>query len=50
MVGVVLALSMALLASGASAKVLLVGTYKGIHGQYTTIQAAVNAAKPGTGS
>ncbi len=34
-VGVVLALSMALLASGASAKVLLVGTYKGMHGKYT---------------
>ncbi len=46
-VGVVLALSMALLASGASAKVLLVGTYKGMHGKYTSIQAAVDAAKPG---
>ena len=46
-VGVVLALSLALLASSATAKVLLVGTYKGIHGKYTTIQAAVNAAKPG---
>src|ERR1700734_1454842 len=46
-VGVVLTLSMALLASGATAKVLLVGTYKGIHGKYTSIQAAVDAAKPG---
>ena len=46
-VGVVLALSLALLAGGASAKVLRVGTYKGIHGQYTTIQAAANAAKSG---
>jgi hypothetical protein len=34
-------------ASAAGAKVLLVGTYKGIHGQYKTIQAAANAAKPG---
>jgi hypothetical protein len=30
----------------ASAKVLRVGTYKGIKGQFKTIQAAVNAAKP----
>ncbi|HEV3054764.1 MAG TPA: hypothetical protein VGX45_08940, partial [Solirubrobacteraceae bacterium] len=30
-----------------AAKVLRVGTYKGIPGQYTSIQAAVNAAKPG---
>jgi hypothetical protein len=36
-----------LLASSASAKVLLVGSYKGIPGQYKTIQAAVNAAKSG---
>ena len=28
-------------------KVLLVGTYNGIPGQYTTIQAAVDAAQPG---
>jgi hypothetical protein len=34
-------------AGGASAKVLRVGTYRGITGQYRTIQAAVNAAKPG---
>ncbi|NNN21261.1 MAG: hypothetical protein HKL80_04580, partial [Acidimicrobiales bacterium] len=27
--------------------VLLVGTLNGVHGQYSTIQAAVNAAKPG---
>jgi hypothetical protein len=45
--GVALTLSMALLAGGASAKVLLVGTYKGIHGQYTSIQSAVTASKPG---
>ena len=31
----------------AHTKVLLVGSYKGIPGQYRTIQAAVNAAKPG---
>jgi hypothetical protein len=31
----------------ASSKVLLVGTYHGIAGQYTSIQAAVNAARPG---
>jgi hypothetical protein len=36
-----------LLAPVASGKVLLVGTYKGIHGQYKTIQSAVNAAKSG---
>ena len=33
--------------SPAAPKVLLVGTYKGIHGQYTSVQAAVNAAAPG---
>ncbi len=33
--------------SAASAKVLRVGTYKGIAGQFTSIQAAVDAAKPG---
>ncbi len=31
----------------AAAKVLLVGTYKGIHGQYTSLQAAADAARPG---
>jgi hypothetical protein len=44
----VIALSIAALAaSSASAKVLRVGTYKGIAGQYKTIQAAVDSAKPG---
>ena len=33
--------------TAASGKVLLVGTYKGHVGQYTTIQSAVDAAKPG---
>jgi hypothetical protein len=37
----------ALLPSGAAAKVLRVGTYKGVPGQYTTIQAAADAARPG---
>jgi hypothetical protein len=35
------------LAGTASARVLLVGTYKGKRGQYRSIQAAVNAARPG---
>ncbi len=35
------------LASAAGARVLRVGTYRGSRGQYRTIQAAVNAAKPG---
>ena len=35
------------LASAAAAKVLLVGSYHGVKGQYRTIQAAVDAAKPG---
>jgi hypothetical protein len=35
------------MAGTSAAKVLLVGSYHGIRGQYTTIQAAVNAAKPG---
>src|SRR5450755_2678326 len=33
--------------TGAGAAVLRVGTYHGIHGQYATIQSAVDAAKPG---
>ena len=39
--------SLALIAGNATAKVLRVGTYHGVRGQYRTIQAAVNAAKPG---
>ena len=35
------------LASAASARVLLVGTYHGIAGQFKSVQAAVNAAHPG---
>jgi hypothetical protein len=38
---------LAVSASAASAEVLRVGTYNGITGQYSSIQAAVNAAKPG---
>jgi hypothetical protein len=34
-------------ASAAGARVLRVGTYKGIHGQYKSIQAAVHAARAG---
>jgi hypothetical protein len=37
----------AALAPSAAANVLRVGTYRGIPGQYTTVQAAVDAAKPG---
>ena len=39
--------SLSLLAAGASAKVLRVGSWHGVRGQYKSIQAAVNAAKPG---
>jgi hypothetical protein len=39
--------ALSLVAATASAKVLTVGTYHGIQGQYRTIQAAVDAAKPG---
>jgi len=35
------------LASSAGARVLLVGAYRGIHGQFSSIQAAVDAARPG---
>ena len=45
-VGVTVALVMAT-AAAASAKVLLVGSFHGIHGKYSSLQAAVNAAKPG---
>ena len=45
--GFSVAAAVALAAPGASAKVLLVGSYHGIKGKYTSIQAAVNAAKSG---
>ncbi|MBV9006874.1 MAG: hypothetical protein JO181_19565 [Solirubrobacterales bacterium] len=35
------------MASSASARVLRVGTYRGISGQFKSVEAAVNAAKPG---
>ena len=35
-----------LVLAAAGARVLLVGSYNGIRGQYKTIQAAVDAAKP----
>jgi hypothetical protein len=38
---------LAIVAASASAKVLRVGTFHGKKGQYKTIQAAVNAARPG---
>jgi hypothetical protein len=41
------ALAVLVPASGAAARVLRVGTYKGKKGQYTSIQKVVNAAKPG---
>ncbi|HEY4825531.1 MAG TPA: hypothetical protein VIH85_02135 [Solirubrobacteraceae bacterium] len=43
----VLAAVFAIVVPAASARVLLVGKYKGITGQYGSIQAAVNAARPG---
>ncbi len=43
----IVAAAMVVVAPVATAKVLRVGTYKGIAGQYQTIQAAVNAARSG---
>ena len=43
----VVAALMTIVAPAASARVLRVGTYHGIKGQYSSIQAAVSAAKPG---
>ena len=45
--GVFAIFAAALIAPSASARVLRVGTYKGIPGQYSSIQAAVDAAQPG---
>ena len=44
---VVVTLALLALPAVASARVLRVGSYKGIRGQYKSIQAAVNAAKVG---
>jgi hypothetical protein len=44
---VVVAAVAAIVVPAASARVLLVGTYHGIKGQYTSVQAAVDAANPG---
>ncbi len=44
---VLAAVAFGVLVPAASARVLLVGSYHGIHGQYTSIQAAVNAARRG---
>jgi hypothetical protein len=41
------ALTVLVFASAAAAAVLRVGTFEGIKGQYTSIQKAVDAAKPG---
>jgi hypothetical protein len=41
------ALAILVFAPAAAARVLLVGSYHGIKGQYRSIQAAVDAAKPG---
>jgi hypothetical protein len=45
--GLVVLLLIAALPAVAHAQVLRVGSYKGIRGQFKTIQAAVDAAKPG---
>ncbi len=45
-IGVGIAVALTAGAAGAQARVLLVGTYHGIRGQYRTIQGAVNAARP----
>jgi hypothetical protein len=47
MATVAVGIALGAFASAASAKVLLVGTYKGVPGQFASLQAAVNAAKPG---
>jgi len=44
---VLLGMAALLAASSASARVLRVGTYRGVRGQFRTIQAAVDRAKPG---
>ena len=44
---ILIGLALLALPSLAGARVLRVGTYRGIRGQYKSIQSAVNAAKPG---
>jgi hypothetical protein len=46
-VGLLVAVAALALSATASARVLLVGTYHGIRGQYRSLQAAVDAARPG---
>src|SRR5450631_2828062 len=46
-IAALVAIAAVVLAPTSSARVLRVGTYKGIHGQFNSIQAAVNAARPG---
>ncbi len=45
--GLLVLSSMLVFAAAANASVLTVGSYHGIKGKYSSIQAAVNAAKPG---
>ena len=45
--GALIALLLMVAAPAAGARVLRVGTYHGVRGQYKSIQAAVDAAKPG---
>jgi hypothetical protein len=47
MLAALTAIALGVMVPAASARVLLVGTYHGIRGQYSSIQAAVNAARPG---
>jgi hypothetical protein len=46
-VAALVAIAAVVLAPASSARVLRVGTYRGIHGKFNSIQAAVNAARPG---
>ena len=46
-VGTLIAILSMVTAPAAGARVLRVGTYHGVSGQYKSIQAAVDAAKPG---
>ncbi|MGH2858980.1 MAG: hypothetical protein ACRDMJ_16010 [Solirubrobacteraceae bacterium] len=47
MLGMVVVVALGVMTGAAAAKVLRVGSFHGVHGQYATIQAAVNAARPG---
>ncbi|MGH2890056.1 MAG: hypothetical protein ACRDNJ_10555, partial [Solirubrobacteraceae bacterium] len=47
MLGMVVVVALGVMTGAAAARVLRVGTYHGVRGQYKTIQAAVDAAHPG---